>query len=229
MREYFVESMFGDKCSHCGKRVRKSHGFCPSCGVNLKKSDGSYGFLGREDYPDDGMDFKLPFGFNVLLKPLMKELNKQMVELDKEMKREAQKSQGEGNNSRTTFSIHIGMPGKKPMKLNNSSFGNTAQISEEKNKLSLPKIEPKDLKKAKGFPREEPKTNVRRLSDRVSYEIELPGVAGIEDVNIDKFESGMEVKAVSKGKVFVKTLELDLPLKDYLFDEGKLVLDFGFK
>ncbi len=116
--------MFGEKCPRCDKRVSRKHDFCGYCGINLNAEsnldNGEFGLLGK----NGNFDLKLPFGINALMKPLMKELSKSMMDLDRELKRE----QGEGNKNsnemngkkvqpRGNFSIHIGMPGQKPIKL----------------------------------------------------------------------------------------------------------------
>ena len=222
--------MFGEKCPRCDKRVSKKHDFCAFCGINLNAEtnldSGEFGLLGK----DGKFDLKLPFGFNALMKPLMKELSKSMVELDKELKRE----QGEVNKEKRivpkgNFSIHIGVPGQKPIRLNASNPGVNAQMIAPKKVTSLPKISSAEFEKSKDFSREEPKTNVRRLSDRVIYEIEVPGVSGIEKVNISSLEEGIEVKAIGKDVVYDKFIDVVLPLKRYEFSKGMIVLELGLK
>jgi hypothetical protein len=219
--------MFGEKCPRCDKRVSKKHDFCSYCGINLNAEtnldSGDYGFLGK----DNDFDLKLPFGFNALMKPLMKELSKQMLELDKELK----KDQGKGNEVNkkpaSHFSIHIGVPGQKPIKLNTNMAN--PQVVARKKEVSLPKISDDRFEKAKNFTREEPKANMRRLSDSIIYEIELPDVSSMNDVNISVLEDGIEVKAIAKDVVFHKFLDVSLPLARYEFKKDFLVLELGLK
>ncbi|PIZ82834.1 hypothetical protein COX97_02795 [Candidatus Pacearchaeota archaeon CG_4_10_14_0_2_um_filter_05_32_18] len=224
--------MFGNKCGKCGKNVRKSYDFCPSCGNNLGKLNiDDYGFLGKDDMDD--LDMKLPFGFNMLFKPLLKELQKQMVELDKELKKES-KDGKKSNIGHTNFSIHIKAPGQKPIKLTTSDFPGMISQNDSINKsrnanaqtLVLPKISRDLIDKSKDFPRKEPETSVRRLADKIVYELSVPGVPSLSGINIRQLDSAFEVKAVAKKEVFNKSISINLPLVNYYFANDKLVLEF---
>lgn len=230
--------MFKSKCSQCKRKVNKKYEFCPFCGFDLKggEDDNSeYGFLGKEDL--DELGIKMPFGFNMLFKPLMKELSKQMGELDKELKKEAVKSSGEFSKpnfnpmtNMKSFSIHIGMPGQKPIRINSGNMPvNSVRKAPVKKILKLPKISEKFLEKAKSLSRIEPETNVRRLADRIIYEIKIPGVKSVESVNISILETGIEIKAIGKNTLFVKDIEMSMPLIGYSFEKEKLILELGLR
>lgn len=208
--------MFNRKyCNKCENRIKKEFNFCPNCGTNLKNDhEREYGFLGKEDIND----LKLPFGFNMLLKPLMKELSKQMAELEKESNYEERIS-NHGKPVKTSFSIHIGTPGSKPIKITPKQT--------TKKVLELPKFSEEISKKIKNLPKKEPIANVRRLADRVIYELNIPGVESIEDININLLEDAVEIKAISDKELFVKNLDIDLSLIDYFFKKDKMVLEFG--
>lgn len=228
--------MFREKCTGCGKKVSKSYEFCPHCGKNIIglssksnfDSEKNYGLLGQDDGEEE---FKLPFGLNMMLKPLMKELGKQMSLLDKELRRE----QGAGNKVNSAsprFSIHVGMPGRKLIRVN--SFGpgmNMGQVAQQARppEVKLPKFSPDALRKIGKLKKKEPETNVRRLADRIIYEIELPGVESLASVNLSNLETGLEIKAFSNKNIFVKNFEMKLPLMNYFFDSGKLILEFEVK
>ena len=222
--------MFGDKCSRCGKKASKKYDFCPHCGVNLSgNSNRGYGFLGKNDL--DNFDIKIPFGIKAMLKPLMKEFNRQMMELDKEMVKHQSDEKKDSKNTKVirSFSFHIGAPGQKPIKINTGNVP-TAQILKNKDEgIELPKIADKKLEKTKNYPRKEPETNVRRLSDNDIYEISLHGVKGLEDINVTVLEDGIEVKAITKKEVFIKNIDVTLPLKDYDFQSEKLILELELK
>ena len=218
--------MFGEKCFKCNERVKKKHNFCPYCGTNLNQSEESedYGFLGKMD----DSDFKLPFGFNMLMKPLVKELTKQMMELDKELKKQPKESNQSNNmNSGKRFTIHIGVPGSQPMKINTGN--NNSQVVAKPMHLDLPKISGANLNKAKDFPRKEPTTNVRRLSDRVIYEVEIPGVDSADKVNLSVLEEGLEIKAIGEKVVYIKFIDILLPLKRYELRKDLLIVELGLK
>lgn len=220
--------MFGDKCSRCGKKVSKKYEFCPQCGLNLSgKSSEDLGFLGKNDLDA----IKIPFGVKAMLKPLMKEFNRQMLDLEKEMKKQQpdEKNDSKENKIVKSFSVRIGAPGQKPMKI---STGNvpTAQVVRNRDDIvELPKIDDRRLEKVKNLPRKEPETNVRRLSDNILYEISLPGVKGLNDINVAILEDGIEVKAIAKKEVFVKSIDVSLPLKDYDFQSETLILELESK
>jgi hypothetical protein len=214
--------MFKDKCSNCGKYISKKSNFCSNCGTEIKDNV-DYGFLGKEDL--QGTDFKLPFGFKLLLKPLIKELNKQMKQLDEQMKNQMKDSSKKP--VRKSFSIHIGMPNSKPLKI--TSGGEDLKINQYVNpekEVKLPKVSLDDLKKYKGVPRVEPKTEIRRLSDRVIYEIYMPKVKSISQINLNLVESGFEIKGFSDKKVYSKSIEVSLPIKRVYIENEILFLEF---
>ena len=91
--------------------------------------------------------------------------------------------------------------------------------------LKLPKFD-KDLNKKKNLDRKEPETKIRRLADRIVYEISLPGVSSIKNVNIVKVEKGFEIKSYSDKILYNKNLSIELPLADYFLEDDKLFLEF---
>jgi len=223
--------MFGDKCARCGNRVKKSYDFCPSCGANIKNEE-DYGFLGK----NDDFDIKMPFGFKLLFKPLLKELQKQMSELDNELKEDVKKNKDKSLDSRpkmnhTSFSINIKAPGMKPIKLDSAGFPGVIGGNDFRNsknvQLVLPKISKETLDKVKDLPRTEPEASVRRLSDKVIYELFIPGVDALSKVNIRQLDSTFEVKAVSRKEVYSKSIKVTLPLVNYFLANEKLVLEFA--
>jgi len=225
------------KCPRCEEKVGKKFDFCASCGLDLRGRDNGnnrdYGFLGKNDFEDMGI--KMPFGFNTIFKSLTKELGKQMFELEREMREESKRGskdvkEGKPRVRTNSFSIHIGGPGIKSMRIDSGDLNGMKlnQVSKEVG-LKLPKISDNDLKKIKDLKRREAETDVRRLSDRVIYEIAVPNVKSIGNVDISKLEKAFEIKAFSDKEVFVKNLDVTLPLINYFLKEEKLVLEFGLK
>jgi len=227
--------MFKKKCFNCRRKVGKKYDFCPYCGAGLigKNSEDDYGFLGKNDLKDfNDIGIKLPIGFNTLMKPLMKELVKQMNALDKELMNEKQpvniNNDKPGQFKTTSFSIHIGMPGQKPIKIISSNNGRTHTSFDKEIKpknIKLPKISSEDLGKLRKLIKKEPRTNVRRLADRVLYEISLPNVKSLKNINIVPLEGSVEVKAFSDKDLFVKKIDINMPLVGYSFDNEMLVLE----
>jgi len=86
-----------------------------------------------------------------------------------------------------------------------------------------------NLKKFQRLEKKEPKTQVRRVGDKVTYELEIPGVESINDISIIKLESGIEVKAIGKNKAYLKNISIPLPLTKYLLSKGRLILELDTK
>lgn len=204
--------MFKSRCLNCDKKISKKFEFCPYCGANTNsKNSQDYGFLGNE------ADLDLPLGFKLMLKPLLKELNKQMSQMDKEMKNNKTKQ-----DNFSSFSVHIGIPGQQPIKINNINNGKSFEKV-----LQLPKADKDVLGKMQKLPRKEAVTNIRRLADRVIYEIDLPKVDSLKSINITELENGFELKALSGKEVFVKSLNLNLPFINYYLQDGKFFMEFA--
>jgi len=247
--------MLSKKCPRCRKRIRKDFDYCPFCGrsfreldeMDIEKLERDFGFLGKDDRIDfpEKIGIRMPVGFGRLFNSLMRELDKQMRALDREIGEEVKKIRREDKIKKTKFapgittsgiSISINATGDKPPVIKVKKFGTGGptikmeRIGKEIKEKKLKK--PKKLTKAEErriakLPRKEAKTNVRRLSNRVIYEIDLPGVRSINDVLINKLENSIEIKAVAKNKVFVKLIPIDLPLINYSLKNGKLILELG--
>ena len=77
--------------------------------------------------------------------------------------------------------------------------------------------------------KKEPKTNVKRLSNTVIYEINMPGVKSLDDISIVKLENSIEIKAVAKDKAYFKLIPVNLAILDYELERGKLILELEAK
>ena len=222
------------KCKKCGKKSSKEFDFCPYCGnsTNDNSKNEDWGMLGKNDFFNDA-EIKLPFGFNVLLNSLMKNLDKEFRELDKEIgKEEKQKNQKSPMfKNQGGISISISTSGNSPPKIKVNSFGNVPEFQEEERELkkiaskSTPMLSDKNIKKLSNLPREEPSSNIRRLSNKIVYEINLPGVKSIEDISIIKLENSIEIKAIGKEKAYFKLIPINYPIKNYKLSDEKLVLE----
>ena len=100
----------------------------------------------------------------------------------------------------------------------------------EQNKVQHQKINKtlseEQLKKMSSLPRAAAKTNVRRLSDKIIYELNTPGLMSVDDVIVSKLESGYEIKAISDKKVYVNSIPLKLPLRSFSISDNKLFVEF---
>ncbi len=245
------------KCPKCNRKIEKDYDFCPFCGHNfrnrfdeLEKLEKDFGMFGKNDsIEQDINDFriKLPMGFGKLFNSLVKELDKQFRELDKEIgkekneKNEMKKMKFPPGIKSGGLSISISSNRDNKPKIRVKSFGNMPQFknqgqnieeikkSNEKNKLKeiKPKLEMSEdkIKKLKKLPKEEPSTNIRRLSDKIIYEIDVPEVKSKKDVIIQRLENSIEIKALGKKKAYFKLLPVSLPIAGYKVSKGKLILE----
>ena len=107
--------------------------------------------------------------------------------------------------------------------------GPIAQHRKKNDKPASKILTEEQVKRMSKLPRGEAKTDVRRFSDRVVYELNALGVENVEDIFVSKLESGYEVKAIGKKKVYVNSLPVNLPLKRYFIKEDKLFVEFGLQ
>lgn len=85
------------------------------------------------------------------------------------------------------------------------------------------------LKKISELPKKEPSTNIRRLANKIIYELNIPGVKSIKDISITKLENSIEIKALAGNKAYAKLIPLNLPITDYELSDGKLILELDAK
>ena len=224
--------MFKKKCPRCGKGISRDFEFCPYCGFNIRKEEEERdsGFLGKDDnigFPD----FRgIPFGFEKIFNNLLKQIDLQFRELDKEFEKNKTIKKPEISRG---ISISISTASGKKPEIKIRRFG---QDYEEKKKKRIQRkpadllsISEEEAKKLAKLPREEAETSVRRLGNKVIYEIDLPGVKSLKNVLINKLENSIEIKAFSKDKVYVKLLPIGLPILNYRLKNGKLILELEAK
>lgn len=220
------------RCRNCGKKISNNYDFCPYCGAQLRdffeENSEDWGLLGKDDFNYEGI--KLPMGLNTLFNSLLKNLNKQMDEFEdaKKEKKTGMKKGGVG--------ISIYTSGNKPPKIRVTSFGNMPKFKEKEKQIkksikkikNLPQI---SSKKFSGLSKKEPETDIRRLSNKIVYEIKMPEVKSIKDISITQLESSIEIKALAtpKGRkkryVYYKIIPVNLPIRKYNLSNEKLVLE----
>ena len=230
--------MFSKKCPKCARKVEKDFDFCPFCGMDFRidkrfRQEEDYGFLGKEDTFESKMpemNMGLPFGFNNLFNSLLKEVDSQFQQLDKEMAKPDQKKKA-SNLNESGISISISSAtGKKPeIKINafGPEFSNLNMKQTKEIKPERPDISEEQARAISKLPKKEAQTNVRRLSNKIIYEINLPGVKNIKDILINKLENSTEIKAFTKDKAYFKILPVNLPMTHYSLKEDKLIIEFS--
>ncbi|MEK6840565.1 MAG: hypothetical protein AABX79_01275 [Nanoarchaeota archaeon] len=229
--------MFGKKrCGNCGEKIEDKYNYCPYCQAPLKdiSEQEDWGLLGKNDAIDPE-EIRLPVGLNSLFNSLLKKMNKQMKDIESQSQREENITKKNGG-----ISISISTSGNKPPEIKVRSFGNVPkfaggefenqeggiQIRNKKEKVKLPAS---DSGKFAGLPKVEPKTSIRRLSNKITYEIKMPGVKSTKDLSIAQLENSIEIKALANSKVFHKIIPISLPINKYDLSKGILTLELDSK
>ncbi|MCK4647566.1 zinc-ribbon domain-containing protein [Candidatus Pacearchaeota archaeon] len=207
-------------CQKCGKKISEKYRFCPHCGsTDNNFEEEGWGMLGKDDVITSN-NFQLPSGFNMIFNSLMKNLNKQL----NGMYNEPVKNSNMGI-KKDGISISISTMGNNPAKIKVNSFDN-----QKKQIKKIPgQFSKESSKRFAELPKKEPKTNIRRLSNKVVYEIEIPDVKSLKDISIIKLESSIEIKAIGENKAYFKRIPINFPIINYIFSGEKLILEFGIK
>lgn len=208
--------MFNKNCAKCNKKIKKSHNFCEFCGFpQKKKKQEDWGMLGESDLGENQTkDLFGGFGGGIL--------NKMIGSAMKMIEKEIQKERANENK-------------KTPPKMNSNIrlMINGEEIPLREKEPKQDKIENrinnnfsrKNLEKFSKLEKKEPKTSMKRFSDKIVYELQIPKVKSIEDISIVNLENSIEIKAVSKDKAYFKLIPIGLPVKNYHLEKGKLVLE----
>ncbi|MFZ5955851.1 MAG: hypothetical protein ACOYT4_05500 [Nanoarchaeota archaeon] len=198
--------MLKRKCIGCGKKIDKKFNFCPYCGFSFKqeKEETEFGMLGRDDVIDDvelARELRLPFGLDKLMDSLIKQLNKELSSMA-----------AEGGPNGFKIQISTGKP----------KIGDIIEegIDEKPQHISREEIE-----RRKNLPKKEAQSNVRRLGDRIIYEISVPNVKSKKDVIISKLENSIEIKAYSPENCYFKTIPLKVEILGFYIKNNILFLE----
>ena len=209
------------KCDNCGDFVSDKSNFCSNCGISfidLNKEKEDFGLLGKNDSAFMEQENSMPGGFgitdklvNSIFNSMMKTLNKQFEEEFRSMEREGEKA--EIKNLPNGIRIKIFTPRMQ-------------QPRKQQAALPKQKLDEKQIERMSGLPREKAKANVKRVGNKVIYELSTPGVVSAEDVFVSKLESGYEIKAIGSKKVYVNSVPINLPLRSYSVGKNKLFIEF---
>ena len=221
----FVNIMFQKRCPGCKQGISKKFSYCPFCGFDFRESS-------REEAEENDalLDqvesmFKFP-NFNSLLR----EIDKQVREFDKSLGKENQRIYKKPSSILPAKGISISIStssGREPV-IRVQSFG-MPQPAEKIMKQEKPFIKPADTSgredKLAKLPKKEPKTSVRRLTDRVVYEINLPGIKSMDDIAIKKLENSIEIKAFTRDAAYFKLIPIALQILRYYIEGSTLYLE----
>jgi hypothetical protein len=210
-----------NKCKRCESKLKEAYSFCPSCGLdlrNIQKEMQDFGMLGKND---EVFGAPLVGGLgglgisermiNSLIKGLTKSIESQMKNIDSENE---EKTRTDIKRFPNGISIRMG----------------TLPLPKEQKKKQVKKfITEEQIKRMSKLPRKDTKADVRRFSDKIVYEAKTPDVENIEDIFISKLETGYEVKAIGKKKVYVVNIPINLPIKKYSLKSRNLNVEFGLQ
>ena len=209
--------MFFDKktkCKLCHSKIKEDFSYCPYCGHHLLSKEEElreFGMLGKNDSEEENIENQFaPVGLtdkliNSLVSSLVKNIDKQMKD-----------SIADDNTEITQ------LPNGIKIKINTNMPKSPKKVV----KQAPRKISDEQMKKLSELPREIAKSKVRRLSDKVVYELSAPGVESPENIFFSKLESGYEIKAIGKKKIYVNSLPIELPLRGFAIDKDKILIEF---
>lgn len=200
--------MLKKKCKSCAKKVERKFNYCPYCGASFKtaKEEDNFGMLGINDSNDLVQEeLKLPFGVEKMMNSLINQLEKQMGNMD--------------------FEEGKGMP--KGIKIRIAKGSPMGQIIQKtpKRKIEMPQVSEEEMERRIGLPKVDAESKVRRLADRIIYEIETPGVNKKEDVILTELATGLEIKAYSKNKCYVKFIPLKVEVVKCYVQKEKVFVE----
>ncbi|MFH0711634.1 MAG: zinc ribbon domain-containing protein [archaeon] len=198
--------MFKRKCVSCARKVDRKFNFCPYCGESFKarREKDDFGMLGEDDFGDDvGIEQKLPFGMEKIMGSLVKQLEKQM---------------GNMNFDGMPKGIRINIVRGRPQ---------MRQVVREapKKKREIVRISDEEGRRRMGLKKIEAESKVRRLADRIVYEIDAPGVRDKNDVVVTELATGLEIRVYSKDKCYVKLIPLKVELIEYYVRSEKVFVE----
>ena len=215
------------KCGKCGEKINKNFDFCPYCGNHLSNSNEDWGMLGKNDSVNEFENFpKLMFG-GISGNMISKMFGSAIKMLEKELQKEIKSINGNENITQSNFRLMIN---GREIPLNQNKKQETKHKKEEKIKeIPLITFSQEQQKKFSNLSRKEPETNLRRLSNKVIYELKIPGIKSIKDISITKLENSIEIKAITKNNAYFKLIPINLPIINYNTSKGKLILELEAK
>jgi|GEM_PF-988956 hypothetical protein len=214
----FFKKKSNAKCDKCKSSISEEYSFCPYCGnamLDAEKNRKEYGLLGKNDALDEEemQSNFMESNLGITDKIVESIFNSMMKNVEKQIRGMSMKDmQPEIRALPNGIKIRIGPA--MPVQKQKERQSKRREISEE------------TLGKLTSMPKTTAKSHVRRFSDKVVYELDIPGISSPEDVIFTKLENGYEVKAIGSKKVYVNSLPLELPLKGFAIEKDKLLIEF---
>ncbi len=229
-------------CHKCGKKVDENWDFCPSCGapvirpVKFKRQDS---LLSSDD---------LFSSFKKQFDEMNRLMGRDLRGMEKDFEVFNLKNGTEPKIKRNGFSVSIRSGTDRKPQVNIKTFGDVdkKKLQEELSKRfgiklqGMPeeagaiKAEPPEEKmpesKIKKMPKitEEPKTDIKRLPDRIIIETNLPDVESDSDIIVHTLPESIELKAIGKKKIYFRIMQIPKgwQLISKTFKDSKLKLEF---
>ncbi len=196
--------MFKKKCRGCAEKVDKKFNYCPHCGASLKANNEDSGMLGSNDTGGVQEELKLPFGVEKIMGGLVKQLEKQIGNMEVDGK--------------------TGMPKGFKIQIGRMPTGQAVQNRAPK-KMPTVIISKEEGKRRAGLDRVNAESRIKRLGDVIIYEIEAPGIMKKEDVVVTELETGIEIRAFAKDKCYVKIIPLKVEILGMHIDKEKVSVE----
>mgnify|MGYP001197876476 CR=1 FL=1 len=196
------------KCPACAKKIERKFSYCPYCGVGFKaKQDREdFGMLGRMDSGEQvRAEQKLPFGMDKIMNSLVKQLESQL----------GNANFGEG-----------GLPKGVKIRVARAPMQNGQVVQKAPvKKVEVPVVSDEENERRAGLPKVEVEAKILRLADTIIYEIDAPGVQEKADVVVTALASGLEIKAYSRDKCYVKFIPLKVEVVEYYVKKEKVFVE----
>ena len=207
--------MLKRNCPACAKKIERKFNFCPYCGVSFKarNEQANFGMLGRDDSSGKigRPEPKMPFGLNGIMNSLINQLESQLGNMD----------MGDGQGMPKNVKIRVA---RGPAQTFAQGSGVRGQGSGKK-VVSNPEISDAENERRIGLPKVEVESKVKRLGDTVIYEIDAPGVSKKTDIVLTELASGLEIRAYSKDKCYMKFIPLKVEVTQYYVEKEKVVVE----
>ncbi len=228
-------------CHKCGKKVDENWDFCPSCGAPVIRP---VKFRSPSSmFPADS----LFSSFNKQFKE-MRLMESDLKGMEKDFEVFNLKNSSDPRIKRNGFSVSIRSGTDRKPQVNIKTFGDVdkKKLQEELSKRfgiklqDMPKEagaikpEPPEEKiqesKVKEMPKitEEPKTDIKRLPDKIVIETKLPDVESEDDIIVHTLPESIELKAIGKKKMYFRIMQIPKgwQLISKTFKDSKLKLEF---
>lgn len=225
--------MFDKKCDKCKNKIKKDFDFCPFCGNSLGSDydNEDFGLLGKNDFLDENFSPDLGGSFiDKIFNQTMKMMEKQMKNLAEETNNQNKPQRIPMSEINPDLNVQFFVNGKRvfpPQQEQIHNLQNQQQIIPARVKVKKMPLE--KLERFAKLKRLEPASKVRRLGNKVIYELEVPGVNNLDDVLINRLENSIEIKALARDKSYSKILNINLPIIRYGLDKGNLILELQGK